>query len=320
MNRALTGIQPSGELHIGNYFGALAPIVEMSKQQDAIVLIVDLHALNGAPQPEELFARIHEVAVTLLACGLDMSRATLVQQSRVAAHSELSLLLGTMTPMGVLERMHAYKDKVANNKPATAGLFTYPVLQAADILLYHPEVVPVGKDQAQHLEMAIDLAERFNNRYGNVFTIPRAEIAEAVAVVPGLDGQKMSKSYGNTIPLFAEEEELRRLVMSIKTASVAMGEPLNPEDDLVFAYHRLVSGPQLEELEQRYRSGSIGFGESKQILFENLNNFLKPMHEKRTELLAQPEMVRELLIAGSQKAQVIADETLAEVQKVMGLR
>jgi tryptophanyl-tRNA synthetase len=321
MKRILTGIQPSGTLHIGNYFGAMRPILQRQGEGEIFFFLADLHALTSLRDPDALRANVREATADYLACGLDPEKTVCWRQSDVPAHAELMWILSTLTPMGMLERAVSYKDKVARGLVANAGLFTYPVLQAADILLYDADVVPVGKDQKQHLEMSRDIAVKFNEAYGDTLKLPEPEISEDVAVVPGLDGQKMSKSYGNTLELFQDEKPMRKRVMSIVTDSTPLDAPKNPEGSNILALYRLVASPgQVAQMEDDFRAGGIGYGEFKKRLFEALQEFFAPMRARRAEIMARPGYVDEVLEDGARRARAIADVTMDRVRSAVGLR
>lgn len=321
MKRILTGIQPSGTLHVGNYFGAIKPILDLQGQGEVFVFLADLHALTSAQSGDETRHFIREAAVDLLACGLDPEKTLFWRQSDVALHSELMWILSTVTPMGLMERMVAYKEKVQKGIPAGVGLFTYPILQAADILLYDSDVVPVGKDQKQHLEATRDIAIKINEKYGEgTLKLPDPLIGEEVAVVPGTDGQKMSKSYNNTVVLFGEEKPTRKRVMSIKTDSTPLEEPKNPEGSTVIALYRLFAGKdEVQRMVDEHRQGGIGYGDFKQRLFEALWDFYAPMRARRAEILADPGYVDEVLADGARRATEIGQRTMARVRKAVGL-
>lgn len=319
--RLLSGIKPTGNIHLGNYFGAMRQFLRLQDEYECYIFIADLHALNQIHNPAELSQNILEVAKAYLAVGLDPQKVTLFRQSSLPSHSELCWIFNSITSMGLLERAHAYKDAVAKGeKSIMVGLFDYPVLMAADILLYKPAVVPVGEDQQQHVEMAEDIAQRFNHLFGEVFPIPKGIIDPEMKTVMGLDGRKMSKSYGNVIGLFEDAESLRKKVMSIKTDSRTPEEPKDPDSCTVFAFHKLLTPePALSELARRYREGGISYKESKELLYESLMNFLGPIQAKKAELDANPEYVRQVLAEGCTKAAAIADRTLEEVKKAVGL-
>ena len=321
MKRILTGIQPSGILHIGNYFGAIRPIVELQEKGEVFVFLADLHALTSLQDPDRLRHFAREAAVDLLACGVDPSRSLFWRQSDVPEHAELMWVLSTITPMGLLERCHAYKDQIARGLPASAGLFTYPVLQAADILLYDADVVPVGKDQKQHLEVTRDIAVKINEAYGKVFKLPDPLISEDLATIPGVDGQKMSKSYGNTLDIFMDEKALRKRVMSIVTDSTALEDPKDPTGSILIELYALVAPPErVEVMREEFRAGGVGYGHFKQRLFDSLWEYFAPIRARREELLADPGFVDEVLREGSERARQIAGTTMEKVRSAIGLR
>lgn len=317
--RLLSGIKPTGMPHIGNYFGAIRQWIDLQDAYDCYIFIADLHGLNQIYNPDELRGNILEITKTYIAAGLDPQRVTIFQQSALSAHAELAWIFNCITSMGQLERAHAYKDALAKGKPINVGLFDYPVLMAADILLYKAAVVPVGKDQQQHVEITVDIAQRFNHLFGETFPLPKAVILEEAAVLPGLDGRKMSKSYNNVIGLFDSAEVLKKKIMSIVTDSKGPEEPKDPDTCTIFALHRLVSTEQLPELEQRYRAGQISYKESKEILLENMQHFLAPIQAKKIELDANPGYIFEVLAEGNQRAASIANATLQEVKEKTGL-
>ncbi len=319
--RILTGIQPSGAFHLGNYFGAIEPLVRLQDRGEVLAIIVDLHALTSVRDAAALREYTARAAVDFLACGIDPSRSIFFRQSDVPEHTELMWILSTVTPMGLLERAHAYKDKVARGLSASHALFAYPVLQAADILLYDADIVPVGKDQKQHLEMTRDIAVKMNEAYGEVVKLPEPEITEEVATIPGLDGQKMSKSYGNTIELFMEEKALRKRVMSIVTDSTPLEAPKDPDRSTIVDLYRLVASPaDLQRMKDDFRAGGVGYGEFKQRLFEAIRDYFAPFRERREALLADPEGVRRTLDEGAERAREIAIATLDRVRRAVGLR
>lgn len=317
--RLLSGIKPTGDIHIGNYFGAIKQFIELQDQYESYVFIADLHALNQLYDPKEMARLIKEVATAYLAVGLDPEKVTLFRQSELPEHSELCWILNCITSMGLLERAHAYKDALAKGKPINMGLFDYPVLMAADILLYKPAVVPVGHDQEQHVEMTVDIAGRFNHLFGETFPMPKALTLTQTGVVPGLDGRKMSKSYGNVIGLFDPAEVVKKKAMSIVTDSKAPDEPKDPDTCNIFALHRLFSQDILPELEQRYREGKISYKESKELLAERINLFLDPIRRKKLELDANPNYISQVLAAGKERAVAVARPTLQEVKQKVGL-
>jgi tryptophanyl-tRNA synthetase len=320
MKRILTGIQPSGSLHIGNYFGAIRPLVEMQDRGQVFAILVDLHALTSVRDPALLREYTASAAVDFLACGLDPERSIFFRQSHLPEHAELMWILSTVTPMGLLERCHAYKDKLARGLSANHALFAYPVLQAADILLYDADIVPVGKDQKQHLEVARDIVIKMNEAYGEVLTMPEPEIAEEVATIPGLDGQKMSKSYGNTIEIFMEEKALRKRVMGVVTDSTPLEAPKDPEGSTIVDLYRLVAPPaEVERMKEEFRAGGVGYGEFKKRLFAALWDHFAPMRARREELLRDPGYVDEVLLAGAERARGVAVTTMDRVRRAVGL-
>lgn len=320
--RVLSGIQPTGRFHWGNYFGAIRQYIELQSHEQAFYFIADLHALTTIRDRELLRGYTHDAALDLLALGLDPQRATLFRQSDVPEVTELTWLLMTVTQMSLLEKCHAYKDKKAKGLPADAGLFTYPVLMAADILLYDSDLVPVGLDQVQHIEVTRDIAQRFNTIYGReVFRLPEAHVVEATAKVPGIDGEKMSKSYGNVIEIFLPEKKLRKTIMSIKTDSTPVESPKNPETCSVFALYRLFASPgEQEALAARYRAGGMGYGEAKQHLFEAAMNYFAEARARREQLAAEPDTLEEILRAGAAKARAKGREVLDRAREACGLR
>ncbi|CAN5676823.1 tryptophan--tRNA ligase [soil metagenome] len=320
MTRILTGIQPSGSLHLGNYFGAMRPMVELQDRGQVFYCLVDLHALTSVRDPNLLRENIRSAAVDSLACGIDPARTIFWRQSHVAAVAELNWILSNVTPMGLLERCHAYKDKVARGLPANHGLFAYPVLMAADILLYDADRIPVGRDQKQHLEVARDIAVKMNEAYGEVFKLPEPDIREDTALVPGLDGQTMSKSYGNTIEIFAGEKALRKKVMGIVTDSSAVEDPKDPANSTIVALYRLVAPPEdVRRMEAEFRAGGVGYGEFKKRLFAAIWQYFAPMRAHREELLRDPGQVDEILRDGAARAREVADGVMARVRAVVGL-
>jgi tryptophanyl-tRNA synthetase len=320
MLRYLTGIQPSGALHIGNYFGALRPAAELQNKGEAFYFIADYHALTTIRDPELLREYVRGVAVDFLACGLDPAKACFFRQSDVPAVTELSWILSSVTPMGLLERSHSYKDKIAHGITPSHGLLAYPVLMAADILLYDSDVVPVGKDQKQHLEITRDLAIKFNEIYGAVFKLPEPDIRDEVATIVGLDGQKMSKSYGNTIGLFLPEKELRKRVLSIVTDSTPVEAPKDPTNSAIVSLYKLFATPEeVAAMEFDFRAGGTGYGEFKKRLFEAIWQKFTPMRERRTELESDPGYVDRVLGEGATKAREVASKTMSRVRSAVGL-
>ena len=318
--RVLSGIQPTGRFHWGNYFGAIRQYIALQDNEQAFYFIADLHALTTIREPQTLRNYVRDAALDLLALGLDPERATIFRQSDVPEIPELTWLLMTVTQMHLLEKCHAYKDKKARGLAADAGLFTYPVLMAADILAYDSNVVPVGQDQVQHIEVARDIAQRFNNLYGEVFVLPEPHVLEQTAKVPGTDGEKMSKSYGNTIEVFEEPKKLRKKIMSIKTDSTPVEEPKDPEADSVFRLYRLFATlDQQAALADRYRAGGMGYGEAKQALFDAATAAFADARERREKLAADPQTLEDILSAGAETARRKAREVLDRARSACGL-
>lgn len=318
--RILSGIQPSGKLHIGNYFGMMKPALDLQEQGDAYLFIANYHAMTSVQDADALREMTTDVALDFLACGIDPDKTAFYRQSDVPEVHELAWMLSTLAPMGLLERCHSYKDKIAKGIAASHGLFAYPVLMAADILAVQSNVVPVGRDQKQHVEVTRDLAIRFNNAFGEVFTIPEPSIRDNVAVVPGIDGQKMSKSYGNTIEIFSEGKPLKKRVMKIVTDSRELEDPKDPDTCNVFALYKLfATEAELAELAGRYRAGGMGYGHAKTALLEKINDHFGPMREKRAELAADMDYVNDVLRQGANKASALARETLQKARLAVGL-
>jgi tryptophanyl-tRNA synthetase len=320
--RILSGIQPSGILHIGNYFGMMRPAIALQDEGEALYFIADYHALTSLRDPKALRENSRRVALDFLACGLDPGKAALFRQSDVPQVTELSWILSTVTPKSRLELAHSYKDKIARGMPANAGLFTYPVLMAADILIYDSDVVPVGKDQKQHIEITRDIATRINETYGSeVLKLPEPRVQAKTEVVPGLDGQKMSKSYGNTIDIFGEEKETRKRIMSIVTDSVAVEAPKNPDESTIFQLFSLVGTPdEIASMRAKFEQGGTGYGEFKKELFTRLWEFFGPMRQRREEILKDPGYIDQILRKGAERANAIADRVMERVRQAVGLR
>jgi len=319
--RILSGIQPSGVLHIGNYFGMMRPAIELQKEGETFYFIADYHALTSVRNPEALRENSRRVALDFLACGLDPERAALFRQSDVPQVTELAWILSTVAPMGLLERAHSYKDKLARGLASTVGLFGYPVLMAADILIYDSDAVPVGKDQKQHIEITRDLAVKINETYGQVFKLPEPRINPDTQVVPGLDGQKMSKSYGNNIDIFGDEKETRKRVMSIVTDSVPVEEPKDPErSTIIQLYSLFASKDELAAMRERFKKGGTGYGDFKKELFEKLWEYFSPMRKRREEILRDKNYIDNVLARGAKRANEIADQVMSRVRGAVGLR
>ena len=318
--RVLSGIQPSGALHIGNYFGAIRQYVALQEGNDAYYFVADYHALTSVRNAETLRKYVFDVVVDLLALGLDPDRATLFVQSDVPETTELAWLLSTVTPMGWLEKAVSYKDKVQQGLPAEHGLFAYPVLQAADILLYDADLVPVGQDQKQHLEITRDIAERFNHTYGEVFKLPKPYILDGVAVVPGIDGRKMSKSYDNTIEIFDDPKTILKKAKKIVTDSTPVEAPKDPGTCNVFQlYKHFAPADDLADVERRYREGGIGYGEVKTRLAESIAAAFAPARERRADLVAHPERVVEVRERAATRARATARVVLDRARQACGV-
>ena len=319
--RILSGIQPSGKLHIGNFFGAMRQHLQLQAEHDCFYFIADFHALTSNPAPAEVAGHTLDVAMDYIALGLDTEKTVFWRQSDVPEVTELTWLLSCVTPMGLLQRCTSYKDKVAQGLAPNHGLFAYPVLQAADILIYNSDLVPVGADQKQHIEVTRDIAIRFNNHYSEVFTVPKEHIIESVAVVPGIDGRKMSKSYGNTIEIFEPEVSVRKKIMKIVTDSTPLEDPKDPDKCSVFALLKLVASPEeLAEWENKYRTGGMGYGQAKKRLAELMTDYFKPFRQKRAELENNIDYVKEVLANGAERAKAVAGETLEKARQAVGLR
>jgi tryptophanyl-tRNA synthetase len=318
--RILTGIQPSGTPHLGNYFGYFKQNIDLLGEEENLLMIADLHALTTVHDPEELRSNRQELSKDFLACGFDPNKGTLFFQSYVPEHTELSWILSCSTPMGLLERAVSYKDKVQQGLEANVGLFTYPVLQAADILIYDADLVPIGRDQKQHIEMARDIAQKFNHRYGaDLLVAPDARIVEDVAVVPGTDGKKMSKSYGNVIPMFGEEKEVKKAIMGIVTDSKEVEEPKDPDSCVVYQLHSLLLDENgKKDLAAKYKAGGLGYGDAKKLFLADFMDYFGPMREKRANL--KESEVQQVVAEGSARAREIAGGTIERVRKAVGLR
>jgi tryptophanyl-tRNA synthetase len=318
--RILSGVQSNGKLHLGNYFGAVRQHIALQNEGICFYFIADYHALTTIQDANVLRQNVRDVALDYLAFGLDPERAVFFRQSDVPEVTELAWILSTVTNTGLLERAVSYKEKIDKGIEATVGLFTYPVLMAADILIYRSHLVPVGKDQVQHLEMTQDMAGKFNRAFKEVFPIPWPRIEEETAKVPGTDGQKMSKSYGNTIDLFAEGKALEKQVMGIKTDSTPLGQPLNPETCNVFALYSLfASREEREALAADYRAGKVGYGHAKKMLKAKIDERFGPAREKRKELAKNAGYVEDVLRAGAKRARAEAEQTMALVREAVGM-
>lgn len=319
-NVLISAIQPSGKPHIGNYFGAMRQFVSLQKQYDSYIFIADLHSLTSLKSKDELAQNTLDVAIDYLTLGLDPEHVTLYTQSSVPEVTELAWILSCSTTMPFLMRAHAFKDAEAKNKDINVGKFSYPILMAADILIQSAAVVPVGKDQKQHIEITRDIAEKFNHTFGETFVIPEAYIQEETQTVPGIDGQKMSKSYNNTIGLFASDEEIRASVMSIATDSKGVNEPKDPETSVLFQIHKLLlTETQRTELASMYTSGGLGYKEAKERLIADLIQFISPLRETRARFVKDPNLVKDILRMGGEKARTRAIGLMNHVRGGVGL-
>ncbi len=319
--RILSGIKPTGKLHIGNFFGMMKPAIEWQERGEAFYFIADYHALTTVHEPRALREFSRSVALDFLACGLDPAKAVMWRQSDVPAVTELAWLLSCVTPMPMLENCHAYKDHAAKDKTPSHGLFAYPVLMAADILLFDSNVVPVGRDQKQHVEITRDLAHKMNALYGNVLVVPEASILPEVATIPGLDGRKMSKSYGNTIELFEEEKTLRKKIMAIVTDSTPVDAPKDPATSSIFALYQLFAGEaDVARMEADFRAGGEGYGEFKKRLFDAVWSYFSEARIRREGLASDPSYVEGVLRAGAERAGAIAEGVMMRMRKAAGLQ
>jgi len=317
----LSGVKPTGRPHIGNYFGAMRQFVNMQEEYQAFYMIADYHALNFIQNKEEMSQNILDLTLDYLALGLDPQKSTIFKQSDVSEHAELAWIFDTITTIPYLERAHAFKDAEAKGKEISVGTFNYPMLMAADILLYDTDIVPVGQDQKQHVEYARDTAEKFNRIFGDTFKLPEAKILDSVAIIPGTDGQKMSKSYGNTIGLFATKEEITKAVMSIPTDSKGVEEPKNPEEDNVFKLHKFFAkDDELAEIRDKYEKGGMGYKESKEILIENIEKFIAPLREKRDYLSHDKDYILDVLKEGGKVAKEKAMRKIDDIKEEIGTK
>jgi tryptophanyl-tRNA synthetase len=318
--RFLSGVQPSGKLHLGNYFGAVHQHIALQDEGPSFYFIADYHALTSIHDPAVLRQNTLDVALDYLALGLDPAKAVFFRQSDVPEVAELAWILSTVTPMGLLERAVSYKEKVDRGLEASVGLFYYPLLMAADILIYRSQVVPVGEDQVQHLEMTRDIAGKFNRTYGEVFPVPNFRLDRG-SKVPGTDGQKMSKSYGNTIEIFAEGKPLQKAVMGIVTDSTSVADPKDPGKCTVFALYSLFASEEEKgALAARYRAGGMGYGEAKKLLLDKINGYFAPARERRRQLAANPDHVEGVLAGGARRARAEAQQTMALVREAVGMK
>lgn len=323
-NICVTGIQPTGKIHIGNYFGAMHPLLELSRKSEfdkVMMFVVNLHSLNSIKDAETLRNYTKDIVLDFLSMDIDMSKSILFLQSEIRALTELTWIFNNLVTVAYLERSHAYKDAVANGKEANMGLFDYPVLMAADILLYNSNIVPVGQDQKQHIEIAQTIAKKFNSQYGQFFTIPKPYIKDNTAIVKGLDGRKMSKSYNNTIEIFESADSIRAKVMKITTDSKAPNEPKDPDTCNIMAIYRLLAKPEeLSIMESKYKEGAISYKEAKEILADTILEFFQPMRTRRQELLQNTEYIAEILAKGAEEANSIAETNIQQIRQLVGLK
>jgi tryptophanyl-tRNA synthetase len=321
--RILSGVQPSGIQHLGNYFGAMKNHIAMQDSGfESFIFIADLHSLTTVRDPKKRRELIISLALDYLALGLDPDKTVFFRQSDIPEHTELTWILDSVTPVSMLEQAHAYKDAIAKGiKDASAGLFNYPVLMAVDILIYKPDLVPVGKDQKQHVEIARDLAGKFNRVYGNVFKLPEPYIPKDAGYIIGTDGEnKMSKSYGNVINFFADEKTIKKQVMGIKTDSTPLEAPKDPDKDQVYKFYSyFAADDEKKSLAEKYRIGGFGYGDAKKLLLEKILDYFKPYRQKREELKNNLDYVKSVLNEGAEKARRVAVVTAEEVRKAVGL-
>jgi tryptophanyl-tRNA synthetase len=318
--RILSGIKPSGTIHIGNYLGMIRPMVESQDRGELFCFIANLHSLTTMFDGQVMVQYTNDALLDLLSLGIDPDKSILWVQSDIPEVAELTWYLNNVTPVGLLERCHAYKDAIAKNIPANNGLFSYPVLMAADILMYQTNRVPVGKDQKQHVEVARDIAIKFNGTYGDAFTIPEEEIQEEIAVIPGIDGQKMSKSYNNTIEIFAEEKTIRKKIMSILTDATPVEAPKDPNKSIIYTLYKLfASSEQSIAFAEKFRAGGLGYGDAKKQLFEILWEYFATFRSKREELAKNIDFVEAIRRKGAEKARAVASNTMHNVRKLVGV-
>ncbi len=320
MKRSLSGIQPSGILHLGNYFGAIKQFIDNQYQYEGMYFVADYHSLTSSTDPDALRKNSYDIILDYLALGLNPENSTIFLQSDVPEHTELYWILSNLTPVALMERGHSFKDKIDKGISPSMGLLSYPILMAADILIYDTDLVPVGKDQKQHLEMTRDIAIKFNEKYGeNIFKLPEPIIIESLAVVPGTDGLKMSKSYGNTINMFASKKELKKQIMSIVTDSTPLEEPKNPDNNITQLYSLFATQEQLEKMKDNFIKGNYGYGHAKNELLEIILEYFKEAREKREELEKNPDYVKEVLYKGAEKARLLAKNKIIKIKKAIGL-
>ena len=320
MKRVLSGVQPSGNPHLGNYFGAMKNHVEMQDEYESFIFIADYHALTTVKNAEKMQQMTLHLVLDYLALGINPKKTVFFKQSDVFEHTQLNWILSCVTPHGLLERAHAWKDALAKGKKEpTMALFNYPILMAADILLYDPDIVPVGKDQKQHVEMTRDIATKFNNTFGEVFKLPEPYIPEEVALIKGTDGQKMSKSYGNVIEIFADEKVLKKQVMGIQTDSIPVEDPKDPKKCNVFyLYSLFASDEEKADLEAKYKKGGMGYGNAKKLLLEKILDYFADARKKRIELAGNLDYINKVLEDGKVKARAQSEKMMAKVKEKVG--
>lgn len=316
----LSGVKPTGRVHIGNYFGAMKQFVDLQDEYDCYIFIADYHAMTTVQNGKELSQSIIDVALDYLAIGLDPKKITLFKQSDIPQVAELTWIFNCLTTVPYLMRAHAFKDAEAKNKEVNVGLFDYPILMASDILIQDADVVPVGQDQKQHIEYARDVAQKFNNAYGETFKLPEPFILPNVETVPGTDGRKMSKSYGNVIPLFATDEEIKKAVMSIPTDSKGVAEPKNPDESNLYAIHKLFLDEEgRKNLREKYEKGGMGYKEAKEFLIKDMSDFIRPFREKREMLAKDLDTVLDILKVGGARVNTRVEKKMVDVRKKVGV-
>ena len=318
--RVLSGIQPSGSLHLGNYFGMMSRMIKYQSQNELFCFIANYHALTTLPDSKSLSSNTFNAACDFLALGLDPEKSTFWVQSDVPEVAELTWILSSQVGVGLMDRATSYKDKISQGLKPNMGLYSYPILMAADILLFDTEIVPVGKDQKQHLEMARDIATKFNNSYDDTLIIPEPDIDEGTKLIPGIDGQKMSKSYNNTIPIFGKEKEIRKKFMSIVTDMAGIDEPKNKSTPLFNLYCLFANKEEKKRITNKYDTPGLRYGDVKEELYEKMMDYFSPYRQKRTLLLSQPDDVIDILKMGAKKAKVIASEVLEKIKTAIGLK
>jgi len=319
--RSLSGIKPTGILHLGNYFGMVKQALDLQEKSEGFYFVADYHTLNTSPIPATLTENTWNIVLDYLAFGLDPEKSTIFLQSEIPEVAELAFILSNVTPLGLLQRAHSYKDRLAKEEPINMGLFFYPLLMAADILLYDSEIVPVGKDQKQHVEIARDIAIKFNQQYNSdIFTIPNPVIQDSLATIPGIDGRKMSKSYSNTIEMFASKKQIKKQVMAIVTDSTPLEDPKDPLACNVFALYKLFADvSEQTAMTEKYLAGGFGYGHAKKELLEKVMEYFAPFREKREQLLNNMDYVRDVIKKGSEKAREKATDKIKVVKKATGL-